>query len=77
MLSEFSGATFAFVNLADTNFEGNAPSVALSLICLFGKELSDWNRCGQHSEQKSYDSKRDAWIRTKRFRVLRFWDHEV
>jgi hypothetical protein len=41
MLSEFSGATFAFVNLADTNFEGNAPSVALSLICLFGKELSD------------------------------------
>ena len=32
---------------------------------------------GQHSEQKSYDSKRDAWIRTKGFRVLRFWDHEV
>ena len=32
---------------------------------------------GQHSEQKSYDSKRDAWMRTKGFRVLRFWDHEV
>jgi adenine-specific DNA-methyltransferase len=32
---------------------------------------------GQHSEQKSYDDRRDAWLKKEGFRVLRFWDHEV
>jgi very-short-patch-repair endonuclease len=32
---------------------------------------------GQHTEQQSYDMKRDAWLRDQKFIVLRFWDHEV
>jgi very-short-patch-repair endonuclease len=32
---------------------------------------------GQHNQQKSYDDKRDAWLRAEGFTVLRFWDHEV
>ena len=32
---------------------------------------------GQHSEQKAYDDKRSAWLRSEDFTVLRFWDHEV
>jgi very-short-patch-repair endonuclease len=32
---------------------------------------------GQHSEQRSYDARRDAWLKKEGFRVLRFWDQEV
>ena len=32
---------------------------------------------GQHSEQRSYDARRDAWLKKEGFRVLRFWDDEV
>lgn len=32
---------------------------------------------GQHSQQQSYDAKRDAWLKDQGFVVLRFWDHEV
>jgi adenine-specific DNA-methyltransferase len=32
---------------------------------------------GQHSEQRSYDERRDGWLKKEGFRVLRFWDHEV
>ncbi len=32
---------------------------------------------GQHSEQRSYDARRDAWLKEEGFHVLRFWDHEV
>jgi very-short-patch-repair endonuclease len=31
----------------------------------------------QHSQQRSYDARRDAWLKKEGFRVLRFWDHEV
>jgi very-short-patch-repair endonuclease len=32
---------------------------------------------GQHGKQRSYDGRRDAWLKKEGFRVLRFWDHEV
>ena len=32
---------------------------------------------GQHDEQRSYDARRDGWLRAEGFTVLRFWDHEV
>jgi very-short-patch-repair endonuclease len=32
---------------------------------------------GQHSEQRTYDDRRDAWLTKEGFHVLRFWDHEV
>ena len=32
---------------------------------------------GQHAEQSDYDAKRDAWLRSEGFVILRFWGHEV
>ena len=32
---------------------------------------------GQHTQQEPYDARRDAWLRSEGFAVLRFWDHEV
>jgi very-short-patch-repair endonuclease len=32
---------------------------------------------GQHAEQRSYDERREAWLKREGFRVLRFCDHEV
>jgi adenine-specific DNA-methyltransferase len=32
---------------------------------------------GQHAEAIGYDRKRDAWLETQGFRVLRFWNNEV
>lgn len=31
----------------------------------------------QHAEQKTYDVRRDAWLRSQGFVVLRFWNNEV
>ena len=32
---------------------------------------------GQHSEQTAYDAKRDDWLRSQGYTVLRFWNNEV
>ena len=32
---------------------------------------------GQHDERRLYDAKRDAWLCTQQFRVLRFWNNDV
>jgi very-short-patch-repair endonuclease len=32
---------------------------------------------GQHQDQSTYDEKRDAWLRSQNFNVLRFWNNEV
>jgi very-short-patch-repair endonuclease len=32
---------------------------------------------GQHSEQVEYDQRRDAWLRSQGYIVLRFWNNEV
>jgi very-short-patch-repair endonuclease len=32
---------------------------------------------GQHLDQKEYDSKRTAFLESKGYRVIRFWNHEV
>jgi len=32
---------------------------------------------GQHAEQKEYDAERTAFLGSKGYRVLRFWNHEV
>jgi very-short-patch-repair endonuclease len=31
----------------------------------------------QHGEQRNYDAARDAFLRSRRYRVLRFWNHDV
>jgi very-short-patch-repair endonuclease len=32
---------------------------------------------GQHSEQVTYDQRRDAWLRSRGYTVLRFWNNDV
>jgi very-short-patch-repair endonuclease len=32
---------------------------------------------GQHDEQRDYDTRRDDWLRSQGFLVLRFWNNEV
>ncbi len=32
---------------------------------------------GQHLENIRYDEQRDAYIRTKGYQVLRFWNHDI
>ena len=32
---------------------------------------------GQHDEQRDADEARDSWLRTRGYRVLRFWNHDV
>jgi very-short-patch-repair endonuclease len=32
---------------------------------------------GHHQQQKEYDDERTAFLATKGFRVMRFWNHEV
>ena len=32
---------------------------------------------GQHNEQVSYDNERTAWLESRGYRVLRFWNNEV
>ncbi len=32
---------------------------------------------GQHSENKEYDQKRDEWLQSQGFTVLRFWNNQV
>lgn len=32
---------------------------------------------GQHAGQVAYDGRRDAWLRSEGFAVLRFWNHDV
>ncbi len=32
---------------------------------------------GQHAEQTAYDHERDAWLRQRRYQVLRVWNHDL
>jgi very-short-patch-repair endonuclease len=32
---------------------------------------------GQHAERTSQDAKRDAWLRSQGYRILRYWNNEV
>lgn len=32
---------------------------------------------GQHSEEVTYDQRRDAWLRSRGYTVLRFWNNDV
>ena len=32
---------------------------------------------GQHSEEVAYDQRRDAWLHSQGFRILRFWNNDV
>jgi len=35
------------------------------------------SRWGQHNEQIEYDARRDDWLRSQDFTVLRFWNNDI
>ena len=48
----------------------------VDFVCLEKKLIIELDG-GQHAEQKSYDARRDSWLRSQGYEVLRFWDHDV
>ena len=51
-------------------------SYIVDMACMKQKLLIELDG-GQHSEQRSYDEKRDAFLRSKGYNILRFWNNEV
>ena len=48
----------------------------VDFCCLNPKQIIEVDG-GHHQEQKEYDNERTAFLVSKGFRVLRFWNHEV
>ena len=48
----------------------------MDFICLEARLIIEVDG-GQHSEQKQKDERRDKWLVSQNFRVLRFWDNDV
>ena len=49
----------------------------VDFVCLEARLIIEIDG-GQHaSNQAAYDTKRDAWLRSEGFRILRFWNNDV
>ena len=48
----------------------------VDFICLEKKLIVELDG-GQHAERERYDSRRTAYLKTKGYDVLRFWNHDV
>jgi very-short-patch-repair endonuclease len=50
----------------------------VDFICLERRLILELDG-GQHGEpaQEDYDARRDAWLRSQGFKMLRFWNHQV
>jgi very-short-patch-repair endonuclease len=51
-------------------------SYIVDFVCLEAKVVIELDG-GQHAETVHYDSRRDAWLESEGFRVLRFWNNDV
>ncbi len=65
-------------NLHGTRFRRQAPMgrYIVDFACYEPRLIIELDG-GQHSEQTVYDAKRDDWLRSQGFEVLRFWNNEV
>ena len=48
----------------------------VDLVCLDRKLIVEVDG-GNHAVQVGYDTERTAWLESRGYRVIRFWDHEV
>lgn len=48
----------------------------VDFVCLEKKLIVELDG-GQHSLQQNYDEERSAWLESRGYRVLRFWDNQV
>jgi len=65
-------------NLQEARFRRQAPigRYIVDFACYDPKLIIELDG-GQHADQQHYDEKRDAWLKSEGFHVLRFWNHEV
>ncbi|WP_421792658.1 endonuclease domain-containing protein [Hyphobacterium sp.] len=65
-------------NLAGRKFKRQLPvgPFIADFACLELKLIIEADG-GQHADQKSYDDERTAWLESKGWRVLRFWNHDI
>jgi very-short-patch-repair endonuclease len=48
----------------------------VDFVCLEKKFIVELDG-GQHAEQQEYDHHRSEWLKSRGFRVIRFWNNEV
>ena len=48
----------------------------VDFICLKARLIVELDG-SQHMQQRAHDRRRDAWLHTQGFKVLRFWDNDV
>ncbi|MDP4028817.1 MAG: endonuclease domain-containing protein [Gallionella sp.] len=51
-------------------------SYIVDFICIEQRLIIELDG-GQHAEQITYDLRRDTWLRSQGYTVLRFWNNEV
>lgn len=51
-------------------------SYIVDFVCLERRIIIELDG-GQHAEQTHYDQKRDSWLESQGYNVMRFWDHDV
>jgi len=64
--------------LDDYKFRRQHPigSYIADFVCIEQKLIIELDG-GQHAEQQDYDKKRDEFLQSKGYRVLRFWNNQV
>lgn len=64
--------------MSDYKFRRQQPvgSYIVDFVC-FSKSLIVELDGGQHHDQKVWDIRRDAWLKSEGFTVLRFWNNDV
>ena len=79
-MSNSSGKNSAIAASRISNSGAQFPigNYILDFVCLERRVILELDG-GQHGEpgQEDYDSKRDAWLRSQGFNMLRFWNHQV
>jgi len=52
------------------------PPYVVDFVCIEQKLIVELDG-GQHAEQTAHDAERTAWLESKGFRVIRFWDNDA
>ena len=48
----------------------------VDFVCLEARLIIEVDG-GQHADEEYGDAKRDAWLKSQKFRVLRYWNNQV
>ena len=62
--------------MAGLNAAVQLKQAGIPFVCIEKKLILDLDR-SQHLEQEEYDEERTAFLKSKGYRVLRFWNNDV